>query len=114
METSVIFIKITFSSSLILNIGGYHKTTHKTIKTEITLSYFYAKILQNREYIHRNYQSYKKGNKDTLFSYNNSIWYICLTFSYKIDYKIHFYSYPTNLPLSIIRIGFTIKFNKLL
>lgn len=44
----------------------------------------------------------KKGNKNTLFSYNNSIWYICLTFSYKIDSKIHFYSYPTNLPLSII------------
>ena len=24
--------------------GGYHKTTHKTIKTVIALSYFYAKI----------------------------------------------------------------------
>ena len=25
------------------NIGGYHKTTHKTTKTVIALSYFYAK-----------------------------------------------------------------------
>ena len=36
------------------NIGGYHKTTRKTIKTVIALSYFYAKIKSNREYITRN------------------------------------------------------------
>ena len=34
--------------------GGYHKTTRKTIKTVIALSYFYAKIKSNREYITRN------------------------------------------------------------
>ena len=36
------------------NIGGYHKTTRKTIKTVIALSYFYAKIKSNREYIIKN------------------------------------------------------------
>ena len=34
--------------------SGYHKTTRKTIKTVISLSYFYAKIKSNREYITRN------------------------------------------------------------
>ena len=33
---------------------GYSKTTRKTIKTVITLSYFYAKNKSNREYITRN------------------------------------------------------------
>ena len=42
------------SKSYNLNIGGYHKTTRKTIKTVIALSYFYAKIKSNREYITRN------------------------------------------------------------
>nr|DAR98919.1 MAG TPA: hypothetical protein [Bacteriophage sp.] len=33
---------------------GYHKTTLKTIKTVIALSYFYTKNKSNREYITRN------------------------------------------------------------
>ena len=40
------------------NIVGYHKTTHKTIKTVIALSYFYAKNkikqrIYNQEFINR-------------------------------------------------------------
>ena len=42
------------SKSYNTNIMGYHKTTRKTIKTVIALSYFYAKIKSNREYITRN------------------------------------------------------------
>ena len=33
------------------NIGGYHKTTRKTIKTVIALSYFYAKKTNQTENI---------------------------------------------------------------
>ena len=42
------------SKSYNQNIRDYHKTTRKTIKTVIALSYFYAKIKSNREYITRN------------------------------------------------------------
>lgn len=34
------------------NIGGYHKTTHKIIKTVIALSYFYAKKTQIKQRIY--------------------------------------------------------------
>ena len=39
-------------SLALFNIGGYHKTTHKPVKTVIALYYFFTKkIKSNREYI---------------------------------------------------------------
>ena len=46
-------LKLHFYLLFLFNIGGYHKTTHKIIKTVIALSIFMQKIKSNREYIIR-------------------------------------------------------------
>ena len=50
------------------NIGGYHKTTHKTIKTVIALSYFLCKKqikqrIYNKKLVNRNNISTRKDEE---------------------------------------------------